>query len=197
MNDESALLKAARRLDKVALTKIFDVYAPALYNYVLRLCHDPIDSDHIVGDVFAKLLEKLVDGQGPVTNLKAYLYQIAYHAVVDGARHNYRLAPLEALIDTPERLPKASVQAHVEEREVLTAFRDILNNELSEIQRHVIILRFMENFSLRETAAILGKNVNHVKVIQNRGMAKLRRFLESQSGSTRVQKPFFLQRNGD
>ena len=59
MNDESALLKAARRLDKAALTKIFDMYASALYNYVLRLCHDPIDSDNIVGDVLAKLLESL------------------------------------------------------------------------------------------------------------------------------------------
>ena len=197
MNDESALLKAARRLDKTALTQIFDLYAAALYNYVLRLCHDPVDSDNIVGDVFAKLLEKLVAGQGPVTNLKAYLYQIAYHAVVDRARHNHRFAPLEVLVDTPDRLAKASIQAHVEEREVLTAFRDILNNELSEIQRHVIILRFMEDFSLRETAAILGKNVNHVKVIQNRGMAKLRRFLENRLGSNRLQKSFSLQRNSD
>ena len=197
MNDESALLKAARRLDKTALTQIFDLYAPALYNYVLRLCHDPIDSDNIVGDVFAKLLEKLVAGQGPVTNLKAYLYQIAYHAVVDGARNNHRLAPLGALLDSPDRLAKVSVQADVEEREVLTAFRDILSNELSEIQRHVIILRFMEDFSLRETAAILGKNVNHVKVIQSRGMAKLKRSLEEQSRIDRVQKRFYLQRNSD
>jgi RNA polymerase sigma-70 factor (ECF subfamily) len=197
MNDESALLKAARRLDKHALTKIFNTYAPALYNYALRLCSDPIDADNIVGDVFAKLLEKLVAGQGPMTNLKAYLYQMAYHAIVDAARHDHRLAPLDALIDTPDKLKKASVQAHVEEREVLTAFKDILNNELSEIQRHVIILRFMEDFSLRETAVILDKNVNHVKVIQNRGLAKLRKLLANRFGSTWLQKPLILQRNGD
>ena len=175
MNDESALLKGAQQLDKTALTKIFDLYAPALYNYVLRLCHDPIDSDNVVKDAFEKLLEKLAAGQGPVTNLKVFLYQLAHHAVVDGARQNHRHAPLETLMDMPEKLKKANI----EEREMLTSFRDILNNELSEIQRYVIILRFMEGFSLRETAVILDKKVNHVKVIQHRGIAKLRRLLEN------------------
>jgi RNA polymerase sigma-70 factor (ECF subfamily) len=53
-----------------------------------------------------------------------------------------------------------------------------IRNELTDDQRHVIILRFLEEFSLRETAAIIGKEINHVKVIQNRALAKLRRALE-------------------
>jgi RNA polymerase sigma-70 factor (ECF subfamily) len=50
-----------------------------------------------------------------------------------------------------------------------------IQDELTDDQRHVIVLRFMEEFSLQETAAILGKKVNHVKVIQNRALAKLRK----------------------
>ena len=42
-------------------------------------------------------------------------------------------------------------------------------------QRIVIILRFLEDFSLKETAEIIGKDVNNVKVIQNRGIAKLKK----------------------
>jgi RNA polymerase sigma-70 factor (ECF subfamily) len=59
----------------------------------------------------------------------------------------------------------------------MNALVSALKDELSELQRHVIILRFFENFSLRETAAILDINANHVKVIQHRGMAKLRKRL--------------------
>lgn len=55
-----------------------------------------------------------------------------------------------------------------------------MNTELTEDQRHVIILRFLEDFSLKETAQIIGKEVNNVKVIQNRGIAKLRKALEDQ-----------------
>jgi RNA polymerase sigma-70 factor (ECF subfamily) len=175
MNDESALLQAARKLDKKALAAIFDLYAPIIYNYVLRLCHDAVESDNIVGDVFAKLLEQFAAGQGPLTNLRTYLFSMAYHSVVDGARHNHRLAPLEVVIDTPNKSRTDSMVIEVEERHMLEAFRSILDNELSDIQRDVIILRFIEDFSLRETAAIVGKKVNHVKVIQNRGIAKLRK----------------------
>jgi RNA polymerase sigma-70 factor (ECF subfamily) len=52
-----------------------------------------------------------------------------------------------------------------------------IKHKLTEDQRHVIILRYLEGFSLRETADIMGKEVYNVKVIQNRGVAKLRKAL--------------------
>ena len=52
-----------------------------------------------------------------------------------------------------------------------------IRNDLTEDQRHVIVLRFLEGFSLRETADIIGKQVYNVKVIQNRGIVKLRKAL--------------------
>jgi RNA polymerase sigma factor (sigma-70 family) len=52
-----------------------------------------------------------------------------------------------------------------------------IKRDLTEDQRHVIILRYLEGFSLRETAHIIGKEVYNVKVIQNRGVAKLRKAL--------------------
>jgi len=52
-----------------------------------------------------------------------------------------------------------------------------MNTELTDDQRHVIILRFLEDFSLKETAEIIGKEVNNIKVIQNRCIAKLRKSL--------------------
>jgi RNA polymerase sigma-70 factor (ECF subfamily) len=177
MKDEQSLLKAAKRLDQDALAAIFDMYAAAIYRYAMRLCHDPIEADHIVGDVFAQLLEKLAAGQGPLTNLRAYLYQIAYHLIVDRAHRNHRFTSLEAITDLQSISPEASTHAQVENRAVMETLIFSIKNELSEIQRHVIILRFIEDFSLGETAAIVGKNVNHIKVIQNRGVTKLRKCL--------------------
>jgi RNA polymerase sigma-70 factor (ECF subfamily) len=53
-----------------------------------------------------------------------------------------------------------------------------IQNELSADQRHVIVLRFWEEFSLQDTANILGKRVDHIKVIQARAIAKLRKILQ-------------------
>jgi RNA polymerase sigma-70 factor (ECF subfamily) len=57
---------------------------------------------------------------------------------------------------------------------------------LTDDQRHVIILRFLEGFNLNETAAILGKQVGHIKVIQNRAITKLRKALGDSGAETGI-----------
>jgi RNA polymerase sigma-70 factor (ECF subfamily) len=169
------LLKAAQKLDEEALTAIFDQFAPAIYKYTLRLCHDQIVADNIVGDVFAQLLEQFGQGKGPRTNLRSYLYQTAYHLVVDRSRDNQHNAPLEVAMNNYASGQFAPTQSQIEERVMMEALIATMNTELTEDQRHVIILRFLEDFSLKETAEIIGKEVNNIKVIQNRGIAKLRK----------------------
>ena len=176
METDSTLLNDARTMNKDALVKIFDLYSSALYNYALRLCGDAVMADHIVGDVFAKLLDQLSSGKGPSVNLRSYLYEITYHRIVDEVRYSRRRVPLEVV----DWLAQGSDSAflRVEDQILFKQIVDAIRNELTADQRHVIILRFLEEFSLRETAAILGKHVSHVKVIQGRALAKLRRSLE-------------------
>lgn len=175
MEADLILLDGARSMDHEALIRIFDLYSSPLYNYALRLCNDHLDADQIVGDVFAKLLEQLSVGNGPSTNLRSYLYETAYHLIIDKSRYSRREAPLE-VIDFL-RQDNSSTMTRLEDRmlfeTVILAIKDCLTDD----QRHVIILRFLEGFSLRETAGIIGKDVYNVKVIQNRGVAKLRKAL--------------------
>jgi RNA polymerase sigma-70 factor (ECF subfamily) len=176
METEIELLNAARRMDKDAPVKIFDLYSSALYKYALRLCGDPVMADHIVGDVFAKLLEQLASGNGPRANLRSYLYETAYHRMIDERRYSQRRTPLEVATSLGQDTHSAflSLEDQIMFKQVLHA----IQNELTDDQRQVIILRFLEDFSLRETAAIIGKKEDHVKVIQSRAIAKLRKFLE-------------------
>ena len=172
---DTTLLHAARRMSEDALAEVFDLYAPALYNYILRTGRDPILADHIVGDVFAKFLDQLAAGKGPNTNLRSYLYQATYHLVVDEARSSHRAAPLEVIEFTQGN--GRTFFTSLEDRVLLDALVMAIRNDLTEDQRNVIVLRFLEGFSLRETADIIGKQVYNVKVIQNRGIAKLRKAL--------------------
>lgn len=175
---ELTLLQAARSMDRGALMEIFDRYSPALYNYVFRLSHDPLITDYIVGDVFAKLLDQFSAGKGPSTNLRSYLYETAYHLVVDEARYSNRGAPLEAVDIQHKQDDGYNAYVTLENQILFENVMHIVRNNLTNDQRHVIILRFLEGFSLQETAAIIGKEVNHVKVIQNRAISTLRRFLD-------------------
>ena len=181
MKDESAVLAAAGSLDHEALIAIFDEYASAIYKYLLRLGVASQEADQIVGDVFARLLEKLTEGKGPRTNLRSYLFQTAYHLVVDHARERQRIAPLD-VADTIRQELKP-VQSLAEENMLLEKLSGAMERELTEDQRNVLVLRFQEDFSLKETAEIIGKNINAVKALQNRGINKLRQTLGREEGS--------------
>lgn len=175
-------VSSTKELDQDAIIEVFDLYASSLYNYALRLCGDPLLADHIVGDVFAKLVDQLAAGKGPRSNLRSYLYQAAYHRIVDEARYSKGRAPLDALVFMRQDA-RSSHLYHIDPILLETLLRAI-QHELTDDQRHVIILRFVEDFSLRETAAILGKATNHVKVIQNRALAKLRQIFAHNEART-------------
>lgn len=175
MESDDSLLNAARKMNRKALIDIFDLYSSALYSYAIRLCGDQLKADNIVGDVFAKFLDQLATGKGPNTNLRSYLYQMTYHLIVDDERFSRREAPLEVVEFMPGNEP--TILTNLENRALLDTLIMAIRNDLTEDQRHVIILRFLEGFSLLETAEIIGKKVQNVKVIQSRGIEKLRKIL--------------------
>lgn len=181
MSEFAALLRAARNLDQKALTTIFDLYSPPLYKFVSRLVHDPVLSDQIVADVFVQFVEELGAGKGPRANIRLYLYRIAHRMLVERFRDTHPFSSLEVAIRTREDSKTAPTPAQMDERSTMESLLVSMNTELSEDQRLVIILRFLEDFSLKETAEIIGKDVNNVKVIQTRGIAKLKKTLGMQT----------------
>jgi RNA polymerase sigma factor (sigma-70 family) len=144
-----------RHPDYDALTAIFDEFAAPLYKFALRICHDRIEGDRIVGDVFAQLLEQWGNGEQHRSNLRIYLYQNAY-------RYS-----LKFLLDYPnepsrEDVRGASEKSSPENPGDKQAVMEALKRELTEDQRHVLILLFLEDFSIDETAEILGKDVDAI-----------------------------------
>src|SRR5512138_656135 len=134
MSEESALLEAARKGNRGAVGQIFDVYAPTLFRYAMRLCHDAAESDRIVGDVFAQLLEQLSSGRGPKTNLRSYLYQIAYHVLVDHVRDASHVSSVDEAPNLPDGM--ISVAAQVEEQETLHELEHAIVHGLTTEQQH-------------------------------------------------------------
>jgi RNA polymerase sigma-70 factor (ECF subfamily) len=175
MDTDILLLNAAKKMNDEALSRIFDQYASPIYRYALRLCDDPLRADEIVGAVFARFLEKLSSGAGPAANLRSYLYETAYQLIctdVDYGQWSRRLDGQYQIPVTGQSLPRNG-----ENRELLQAMLRVIKYDLTEDQRHVLYLRFLEGFSLKETAVIIGKKVGNVKVIQNRAVTALRRSL--------------------
>lgn len=71
-----------------------------------------------------------------------------------------------------------------EEERWLIQLLVLLKTELNAIQQHILLLRYLEKFSLNETALIVGKSLSNVTVTQNRAIRKLAQKLNSPVGAT-------------
>jgi RNA polymerase sigma-70 factor (ECF subfamily) len=154
----------------VAVTRaiaVYDQHYEDVYRYARSWCHDTALAEDITHDIFLALAE----GRTATSNTKAYLFAAVRNRLIDQHRRNNRLAPMEAagdvVDDTPERLAETDARMP----RTLAAIK----HELTDDQRHVIVLRLIEGFSLKETARILNKTVNSVKVQQHRGLVRLRK----------------------
>jgi len=171
---EDELLHAARQFDRQALTEIYDRYSTALYAYAMRLLGNPELAEECVADTFQRFLLALRAGGGPDGYLKAYLYRIAHNWITD----LYRRQPFptvelsENMMTDGNANPESAAETRFEQQRVRAALRC-----LTAEQRQVLVLRFLENLSIEETALAINKPESAVKSLQHRALATLHRLL--------------------
>jgi RNA polymerase sigma-70 factor (ECF subfamily) len=154
MTDDHSELDSLRRLDSQAVAAVYDRYYPEVYRYVRYRLGDETLAEDLASEVFIRLLEAELVRRGPETNLRG-LYR----------------RPLEQLDETHASSAPAPVE-EVETREHTLFLQGALTHLTAE-QQHVLALRFSQDFSLEETAALMRKNVNAVKQLQYRALAAL------------------------
>jgi len=174
MNADDLLIERLHNLDEDALGEVYDRYSPELFRYAWRLLGDADLAEECVAETFSRFLQALARQNGPVQSVRAYLYRIAHNWVTDYYRRNSQ--PLLALDDETcadfGSDPRLAVARKLEQEEVRRALA-ILTAE----QRQVIVLRYLEGWSLEEISHTLGKPVGAVKALQHRGLCALRRLL--------------------
>src|SRR5690625_3957281 len=106
---------------------------------------------------------------------KTFLYRIAHNLTIDYIRKN---APIHIMKEffKHKKDPGPSVESIVEVRESSKELYHALG-ELKTSYREVIILRKIEEFSVRETAHILSWSESKVKSTFSRGMKALEKEL--------------------
>ncbi len=166
------LLHRARAGDPRALGEIHEQYYARIFRYALFRLGDEAAAEDIASEVFVRLLDALRSNRAPHTTLGGWLFGVAAHLVVDHFRRAPReQSPLwEGLMTTDSAAHEA--EERLQHSQVRAAMR-----RLTPDQQEVLALRFGEGFSLDETARVMGKSVNAVKVLQFRATAALRRVL--------------------
>ena len=174
MNDEEQELRGLESLDPRAIEALHDRYYPEVYRYVMYRLGDLDTAEDVASDVFVRLLEATQVRRGPRQSLRGWLLGTAHHLVMDHFRRFY--AGRETLLG--DDLPSAADDpAHaIESIEQRRAIQSALGR-LTQEQQHVLALRFGGEYSLEETAGMMGKKANAIKALQFRALGALRRAL--------------------
>ena len=172
--DEAQLIRQAKQGDPAAFTAIYDRCQPAIYRYILRQVSDVTTAEDLTGEVFVRMVEKIEQFTYRGHPILSWLYTIARNLVNDYHRRAGRVQytlPSEPLTSR-EIDPEDAVARRLTEDQLQAAIA-----QLTESQRQVILLKFIEGLDNETVAVTLGKTVGAVKSLQHRALAALRRIL--------------------
>lgn len=173
--DEAELIRRAKEGDPAAFAEIYARLQPAVYRYVYYRVGDAATAEDLTGEVFVRLVEKIERFTPRGRPLMAWLYTIARNLVVDFYRQvgQSPSVPLDQqpVADTVDL--EEAVARRLSQQRLVAALA-----HLTEEQRQVVLLKFIEGLDNETVARMLGRSVNAVKALQHRALAGLRRILE-------------------
>ncbi len=168
--DGANLIQRAKNRDPSALAEIYVQYQPAIYRYVFYQVGEVGAAEDLTGKVFVRLVED-ADGFPPQgRTLLTWLYSIAHDLVVDRHQCAERPPPLQS-----ERKPATGVSdpQKATEQQATPQHLAAAVAHLTDDQRQVILLKFVEGLDDETVAYILGQPADAIQPLQQQALAVL------------------------
>lgn len=176
-SSELELIQRAVSGDPDAFAALYDFYVEQIYRFVLFRVGDKQTAEDLTSQVFLKAWDNLSSYQIRGLPFKAWLFRIARNSVIDYYRTYKETTPLESsALTKPD--PAAEVGDQVEQQLQAEELRLALQ-QLTEDQRQVLTLRFIEGLSTEEVANVMGKRQGAIRALQMRGLQALAEIIET------------------
>lgn len=177
---EAQLIERAIKGDPDAFARLYDSYVDAIYRFVFFRIRDERGAEDLTSQVFLKAWEKLDSYELRNVPFGAWLFRIARNAVIDHYRAHRESTSLESDDATWLKAPQ-DVDAEVESK-IDTEWLLATLSQLTEDQRQVLTLKFIEGLSTQEIAQVMGKREGAIRALQMRGLQALATLIEGQNG---------------
>jgi RNA polymerase sigma-70 factor (ECF subfamily) len=175
-----ALVERAQAGEAEAFGLIYDRYMDTVFRFVYFRVGNRQLAEDLTSDTFLRALKRIGSFTWQGRDLGAWLVTIARNLVADHFKSGrYRLEVTTGdVLDAdredrgPEGSPESAVVDHITNVALLTAVK-----QLNPEQQECIVLRFLQGFSVAETAQTMGKNEGAIKALQYRAVRALARLL--------------------
>jgi RNA polymerase sigma-70 factor (ECF subfamily) len=175
LDGEEKLVKLAVTGNSSAFGELYDHYQPMIYRFVAVKVSRREEAEDITHQVFMSAWQNIRSYEHRGHPFSSWLYRIARNQIVDFYRARRNDVALDA-IDPEYFVAPASADFTVPLKLEMEAVRRAMGQMKPDYQ-DVIIMRFIEDLSLKEVAGALGKTEGAVKLMQHRAMNELKKLL--------------------
>jgi RNA polymerase sigma-70 factor, ECF subfamily len=174
-DEERRLVLLATGRDQAAFAELYDRHVVRVYRHIYYLVNDAREAEDLTAQTFLKAWEAIERYKERGAPFVAWLLRISHNLTISYLRSKRDHSELdEGFVDHKrDGNPEASLEQASDERSVRDAVL-----RLRDEQRQVIMLRFVEELDYQEVAAMIGKSVPAVRVIQHRALGNLRKLMQ-------------------
>ncbi|MDD5099158.1 MAG: RNA polymerase sigma factor, partial [Candidatus Colwellbacteria bacterium] len=156
--------------------QLYDHYMPMIYRFILLKVAQREEAEDLTHQVFLKAWTSIGSKYSEKgLPFSSWLYRIARNVVIDKYRRT------KPTVDLDEDLIEITSHLDLEQKiDIKNDVRKIFDaiNKLKEIEKDTVIMRFVEDLSIKEVSESLGKSEGAVKLIQHRAIEKIRKIME-------------------
>jgi RNA polymerase sigma-70 factor (ECF subfamily) len=175
--EEWQLVRNAQKYDEDALRQLYEKYYPKIYNYAFLQMGDLHAAEDLTADVMLKMLESIQKYSFRGLPFGAWVFRIARNRLIDLHRRRKRRGEvdLSETISGTLASPESMAERALERGQIQIALK-----HLTDEQRQVIVLKFIQGFDNRSVGRIMGRSEGAVKSLQHRALGRLRRVLSGE-----------------
>jgi RNA polymerase sigma-70 factor (ECF subfamily) len=180
--DEGALIQASIEGDGKAFEALYIHYMKAIYRYIFFRVGDEIHAEDLTEETFVRAWEALPNYQQRKHPFSSWLYRIAHNLIID---HYRRIKPVpisNGLMRTYSD-PAESMDHMVHRKNEIRLLINAVQ-KLNELEREIVLLRFVEGLSHKEISAMVGRSQTSCRVILHRALKALRSILVELEGAS-------------
>lgn len=169
----AALVDLARDGDHEAFGQLYDHYSPAVYRFIYyRLSGNKALAEDLTSETFFRALRSMASFHWQGKDFGAWLTTIARNLVLDHVKSGRNRLELV----TEDFSGRTETVAGPEDEVLANLTNEALREALSKLpdeQQECLVLRFLNGYSIAETAASLGRSEGAVKQLQLRAVRNL------------------------
>ncbi|MCB9798788.1 RNA polymerase sigma factor [Candidatus Nomurabacteria bacterium] len=154
----------------ITFLKQYKKYRDKIYTYFLyRVNFDTPVAEDLTSDVFLKAFDAR-DSFKEGSAFQSWIYAIAHNTLVSHYRKQGRFVSLEQIENVPDQQNLESLTDIQLETERLF----ILLERMPDNQRHLILLRHVDELSFKEISGLLGKSEGAIRTALSRAIGNLK-----------------------